>query len=174
MASRLSTSDVSHVTVRGVGSYIKRFPARSEVSMRNLTRSTVRYLFTRHGGRYSQASDSFTVSLLRDKMIQWLSPPDPFINHNKLITAVQLSGCPREVFSTEIYWFIPMDTWKTCVTLGLCRATILELPSFIAGSGKSVLCALVRSSSTLYLCETDVINLVPRCQSLAQCCVRLC
>jgi hypothetical protein len=72
-------------------------------------------------------------------MSQWLLlAPDPFINHNKLITAVQLNGCPKEVYSTtEIYWFISVDTWKTCVTLGLCD--ILGHLSSIAGSGKRML-----------------------------------
>ena len=31
---------------------------------------------------YSETSDSFTGRLLRDKLLQWLSPPDPSINHN--------------------------------------------------------------------------------------------
>ena len=52
----------------------------------------------------------------------------------------------------EIYWFLPVDTWKTCVALGLCHVTILD---HLVHSRFREKCALVRPSSKLYLCETD-------------------
>jgi hypothetical protein len=86
--------------------------------------------------------------------------------HAEFITAVQLNGFPREVYSTNGNpWVLPVDTWKMCVTLGLCHATVLDHPSSIAGSEKSVLWfALLRH----FTCETDVINSVPHIKALRE------
>ena len=57
----------------------KAFPASSEASIANWTRSTVSYNFN---AQRSERSDRFTGNHFRDSLLRWLSPPDPSINHN--------------------------------------------------------------------------------------------
>jgi len=60
----------------------------------------------------------------------------------------------------EIHWLLIVDTRKTCVILGFQRAMAPDHSHFYSRFREN--CALVRLSSTLCPCETNIISLAPQ------------
>jgi len=56
---------------------------------------------------YSERSDLFTVNLLRDNLLRWLSPSDPSTNHN-IATKTHHDGTSQWFFQGRIF-----NKWKS-------------------------------------------------------------
>src|SRR5260221_7772470 len=116
------------------------FPAGSRALMTNYTRPIVRCSVKLH----SEGSHRFTGDQLRDKLLRWLSPPNPSTNHN-LTCKAHYNGTAQWFFQGSIF-----NQWKSAdsflwvhgkrvllLTFAIRRP--LTISHFIAGSGKSVL-----------------------------------
>jgi len=110
-------------------------------------------------------SDLFTVNLLRDNFLRWLSPSDPSTNHN-VATKAHHDGTAQWFFQGSIF-----NNWKSAGSflwihgkreflLDFTRPINLDHLGSIAGSGKSVLTFVLPQLVLPH--RTQMINTAPR------------
>jgi hypothetical protein len=91
---------VQEIGVQGVGSDVKDVTNKIQgidSKVDQVNRSSFPGLTT-----IPEASDIFTGNQLRDSLLRWLSPPDPFINHNAASKAHH-NGTTRWFFRGRIF-----------------------------------------------------------------------
>ena len=124
-----------------------------------------RALFSLTPSHHSDGSNNITGDQLRDKLIQWLSPPDPSVNHN-IASNAHHNGTAEWFFRGSIF-----GQWKSTDSLMWIhgkRALSLAFtcPPLIVScfySGVREKCPLVRPSfDSFHSCETDSVVSVPQ------------